>query len=185
MTRLVLLNGAPASGKSTLAKVYLAARPMTLGLDVDTVRGMLGGWLERPVEAGLAARELAVAMARVHLLAGHDVLVPQYLGRLDFVLRLETLAGETGVPFVEIALVSDAADAVARFGRRATAPQTQEHRDAAALQERVGGAGELAQMHERLLAVIAARPATRTVVTVDGDVEGTYQRLVTALGETG
>ncbi len=123
--------------------------------------------------------------ARVFDRLGHDVLVPQYLGRLDFVLRLEALAAGLGVPFVEIALISDAGDAVARFGRRARAPQTQEHHDAAALQERAGGCGELVEMYERLLAVIAARPGTRTVVTVDGDVEGTYRRLLTALGETG
>jgi predicted kinase len=182
MPRLILVNGAPGSGKSTLAKAFAADHPLSMALDLDTVRGMLGGWLDQPVEAGLAARRLALAMARVHLLAGHDVLVPQFLGRLDFVLQLEALAAEVGVPFVEVALVSGVEDVVARFARRAQAPETQEHRDAVALQERSGGMDELRVMYGRLMDVIAARPATRVVVTVDGEEAEAYRRLVEVIG---
>jgi hypothetical protein len=115
---------------------------------------------------------------RSHLSGGYDVLVPQYLGRLDFVLELEALAGEAGAQFVEIALVSDSEDAVARFARRAARPENEEHRAAAALEERSGGATGLVDMYARLLEVIAARPATRLVQTVDGEIEATYQRLL-------
>ncbi|GAA3633496.1 hypothetical protein GCM10022223_59790 [Kineosporia mesophila] len=181
MPRLILLNGAPGSGKSTLARIFADDHPLSLALDIDTVRGMLGGWLEQPTESGLAARELALAMADVHLRTGHDVVVPQFLGRLDFVLQLESLAAGAGVPFVEIALVSDVDEAVARFARRTQAPQTQEHRDAAALQARSGGADELRTMYARLLAVVGTRPATRTVVTVDGEITRTYRRLLSAV----
>ncbi|GLY29204.1 AAA family ATPase [Kineosporia sp. NBRC 101731] len=181
MPRLILLNGAPGSGKSTLAGTFVDKHPLSLALDIDTVRGMLGGWLEQPTESGLAARELALVMADVHLRTGRDVIVPQFLGRLDFVLQLEELAAGAGVPFVEIALVSDVDDAVTRFARRTHAPQTQEHRDAAALQERSGGTDELRTMYARLLAVIEARPATRTVVTVDGEIASTYRCLLSAI----
>lgn len=49
MAVLVVLNGPPASGKSTIAKRFVEARPLSLNLDVDVVRGMLGGWLNDPV----------------------------------------------------------------------------------------------------------------------------------------
>jgi predicted kinase len=86
MPRLVLINGAPSSGKSTLAKRYVEEHPLTLALDIDVVRAMLGRWLDHPIEAGLMARRMALEMTRVQLLAGHDVVIPQFLGRLNFVL---------------------------------------------------------------------------------------------------
>ena len=178
MVRLVLINGAPSSGKSTLARLYGEDHPLALILDVDSVRGMLGRWLDQPVAAGLAARRLALEMARAHLSSGWDVVVPQYLGRPDFVLELDALAGEVGAQFVEIALVSDPDDAVARFARRAAEPENAEHRAATVLQERSGGVTGLVDMYARLLEVVAARPATRPVVTVDGEIAATYRSLL-------
>jgi hypothetical protein len=164
-----------------LTRWYVAEHPLALALDVDVVRGMLGGWLDQPVEAGLLARQLALTMARVHLLGGRDVLVPQFLGRVDFVVQLEALAGEVDAEFVEIALLSDPQDAAARFARQAAHPETAEHHDALALLERRGGLAALPRMYEGLLEVVAARPLTRTVVTVEGEVEQTYQRLLACL----
>jgi len=175
MARLILLNGAPGTGKSTLAARFVADRPLALALDIDTVRGMLGGWLDTPAEAGLAARDLALAMADTHLRAGLDVVVPQFLGRIDFVLRLEELAAQVDARFVEVALICTVEQAVDRFTRRSSAPATAEQRDAAALQERSGGVDELRRMHRRLQTVLAARPATRTVPSVDGEIERTYR----------
>jgi len=77
----ILLNGPPASGKSTLAQRFVDAHPFALNLDIDVVRGLLGSWLDDPLAAGSAARSLALAMAETHLLAGKDVIVPQFLGR--------------------------------------------------------------------------------------------------------
>jgi hypothetical protein len=62
---------------------------------------MLGAWLDRPTEAGLIARSMAIEVARVQLLADRDVIVPQYLGRIEFVRQLEQLARQTGAAFVE------------------------------------------------------------------------------------
>jgi predicted kinase len=178
----VLLNGAPGSGKSTLARRWVADHPLALALDVDAVRGMLGDWLADPVGAGLAARALALAMAGTHLAAGRDVVVPQFLGRLDFVLALEQAAADAGARFVEVALLSDAEDVVRRFVRRSGAPETAEHRDAAALQELSGGAAGLREAYERLLAVVAARPGTRVVHTADGEVDRAARDLAAAIG---
>ena len=178
MPRLVLINGAPASGKSTLAQMYVDEHPLTLALDIDVVRAMLGRWLDDPVAAGLAARRMAIAMARVQLSAGRDVLVPQFLGRIDFVLELEHLARETGADFVEVVLLSGAQDAADRFARRSRHPETSAHRDAQALQDRSGGPEGLLAMHARLLEVVAARPRTVTVTTTDGEIAQAYRALV-------
>jgi hypothetical protein len=57
-------------------------------------------------------------MARTHLQAGHDVLVCQFLGRLDFVEAQDQLAAATGAQFVEIALTTGIGEAAERFLRR-------------------------------------------------------------------
>lgn len=178
MARLVLINGAPGSGKSTLARRYAEEHSLTLVLDIDVVRAMLGRWLDEPGQAGLIARRMALEMARVQLLTGRDVVVPQFLGRLDFVLALQQLCDDVGAEFVEVVLLSDRQDAVQRFTRRSARPETAEHRDAAALQERSGGLDAFPEMYDRLLAVVARRAATRIVQTVDGQVEQAYRDLL-------
>ena len=183
MARLVLLNGAPGSGKSTLASRYAEAYPLTLALDIDVLRGMLGGWLDRPTEAGLRARSMALEVARVQLAAGGDVLVPQFLGRLDFVLQLERLGQRVGAEFVELALLSDPEDASRRFVERSRHPESQAHRDATALLDRGGGVDRLPAMYGQLLEVIARRPRTRTITTVAGRVDRAYRDLLAHLDQ--
>jgi hypothetical protein len=61
VARLVFINGAPASGKSTLAQMYINEHPLTLAIDIDVVRAMLRRWLDHPIEAGLTARCMANA----------------------------------------------------------------------------------------------------------------------------
>jgi predicted kinase len=81
------------------------------------------GWIGAPTTAGLLARKLALAMCGTHLGAGHDVLVPQFLGRPEFVLALERVAAGAGVPFVEIALVLGPERAAQRVAQRSARPE--------------------------------------------------------------
>lgn len=179
--QLILLNGPPASGKSTMAQLLVAARPLALNLDIDAVRGSLGRWSEQPDEAGLAARRLAVAMATAHLTAGHDVVVPQLLARDGFVRELEAVAAGTGARFVEIALIVDREDAVRSFERRRAAPENQQHRDAAELVERSGGIDAVGEMHDRLMLFLDGRPSVRRVPVTYGDIGTTLQLVEAAI----
>jgi predicted kinase len=181
VSRLILLNGAPSTGKSTLARLYAQRHPLTLALDLDLLRSMLGGWLDQPTEAGLIARSMASAAARVQLRAGRDVIVPQYLGRIEFVLELEELARQTRAGFVEIALMCDPGDVAGRFHRRSAQPQTPTHLDAAQLLERSGGPAELHAMSARLEDVLSRRPRTVRIESVEGGIEDTYAALVAAI----
>ncbi|WP_410639495.1 AAA family ATPase [Amycolatopsis sp. lyj-346] len=116
--KLILLNGPPGSGKSTLARRYADNHPPALALDVDRVRAMLGGWRASPGEAGLLARDIAVAAARTHLTAGHDVVVPQLVARAGFPERLEALATECGASFHEVVLLPGREVVRRRFAAR-------------------------------------------------------------------
>jgi predicted kinase len=178
MPRLILLNGLPGSGKSTLAARYATDHPLTLALDIDDLRRMLGGWLERPREAGLLARRMAVELARLQLGEGRDVVVPQFLGRPDFVDALAELCATEGAEFVEIVLRSAAGDDEARFLRRVA--ETPAQYDATVLHERTDWT--FPEMYGALLDVVGGRPATVTIWTSEGDVDGAYRNLLAAVG---
>jgi predicted kinase len=174
---LVLLNGPPASGKSTLAVRLIESRPLALDLDVDVVRALLGRWLDDPTGAGLAARTLALAMARAHLRAGHDVFVPQFIGRVEFVEQLEAVAAEEGARFIEIALVLDRTEAIEAFQRRRNAPEEQAHLDAAGLVDRSTSADPVGEMYDRYAALLESRPHVHRVPVRSGDIDATVATI--------
>ena len=182
MSRLILVNGAPAAGKSTLARLWAARHPLALVLDIDVIRGLLGGQLEDPEGAGRAARRLVVAMIDAHLATDRDVIVPQYLGRLDFVLELEGAARRAGGTFIEVLLVSDAAEVARRFAGR---PAVGHDHDNAVLLERAGGPEALADAVSRAEAVADQRPRTRRVRVIPGDVVRTSADLAAAIESAG
>jgi predicted kinase len=179
--RLILINGLPGSGKSALGRRYLDDHQLALALDIDVIRSMLGRSLEEPSVSGVAARGLVRSMAQTHLQAGHDVLVCQFLGQLEFVEVLDQLAAALGVPFVEVVLETTVEEAVERFLRRSEDNSRPEHYDAAVLLDRAGGPDALSEMQARLEYVSGSRPNTRRVDVVDGDLEGTYQGLLREL----
>jgi hypothetical protein len=162
-----------------MARLLVDEQPLALCLDIDLLRRSLGRWDQHPQRSGLLARELALAAARVHLLSGHTVVIPQFLGKLAFVERLEALALEVGAAFGHFALMDSRDNAIARFLARASAPDVaDQHREATAM---AGGEVGLAQMYDDLLAVLAARPDAVVVRSVAGDLEGTHLRLRQAL----
>lgn len=131
--------------------------PLALNLDIDRVRGLIGRWRDDPQQAGLLARGAAIGMARAHLRSGHDVVIPQYLGRLPFIGQLEGLAAEAGARFDEVVLLDTKENVLLRFRQRTEAAADPAHLEAHDLLGRSGGPAELAAMHDRLLSVLAAR----------------------------
>lgn len=179
--RLVLLNGLPGSGKSTLAGRWAAEHPPAVVVDVDVVRARLDHADPADVTAGLLAREVAVEQARGLLLAGRDVLVPQFLARTPFVETLAALASATGARFVEVCLDVDLHVAAARLAVRSRRAERPEHALAAELLARAGGPQALTDKHSRMRDLVRSRPGTHVVRTVDGDPDAGYRALLALL----
>ncbi|HEV3359203.1 MAG TPA: AAA family ATPase [Pseudonocardiaceae bacterium] len=169
MPKLILFNGPPACGKSTLARRYADDHPLTLDLDIDEVCAMLGGWREDRRNAGTLARGIALAAARTHLASGHDVVVPQLLARPEFIEALESLAHEAGATFHEIALLDSRANMLRRFADRVDHPRGDT------------GDAELLALYDRLMALLPSRPDARIVPVEDGKPDETYQAVLHAL----
>jgi hypothetical protein len=162
-----------------LARRYGADHELALLLEVDQIRTMLGRW-EEAETSRLAARHLAAAMAETHLRNGHDVVIPQLLGRLPFLETLDGIVQKTGSRLVEVILAASEATTIERF-------RTRRHDLAAAGQDHPQSevdareiTREIADALRRLDAVRLARPRT-IVVAATRDVDSTYRALEAAL----
>jgi predicted kinase len=177
--RLILLNGPPGVGKSTLARRYVAERPLAFCLDIDGIRRLIGQWQRHAQESGLLARRMAVAMVTEHLRGGHDVIAAQFLARAQFIEELERAAAGTGSSFHEIVLLDSRDNAIARFHARAADPEfSTHHREASAMIE---GDPHLGRMYDDLVALLDHRPHATVLRTSAGDLEGAYRDVVAAL----
>jgi predicted kinase len=127
MTRLVLINGAPGSGKSTIAHALAQDASMRLALDIDGIKHSLGRWEKDPLASGLHARRLTLALASEQLHAGFDLVIGQYLARTPFIEDLERLAERHSARFYEFVLDLDAAALAKRLAERANNPDRLEH----------------------------------------------------------
>lgn len=177
MARLIVLNGPPAVGKSTLARRYADDHPLALVLDIDSVRRLLGRWRDDPTKAGLLARAMTLTMAREHLGNGYDVILPQYLGNPLFLQQAEAVATEAGAAFFEFVLMDNRDDVVRRFNERTARSAEPAHVEAARHLAELGGEATLFAMYDRLLLVLSARPNAQVVQCTEGRVEEVYRRL--------
>jgi predicted kinase len=183
MARLVHLNGPPGIGKSTLSALYADRNPGTLNLDVDTLHHLIGGWQDEETDTWPVVWSLVRAMAATYLDGGRDVVLPQYLAKVDEIARLEKLAREHGADFREVVLLDDREAAIERFNRRAQDsddPWTRHHHR---LIELGGGPVVLGTMYDNLMEVVRLRPGAVVVPSAVGSVQETYGLLADALRE--
>lgn len=157
-----------------MARRYADTHPLTLALEIDGIRSMLGSWLEEPKRSGFAARRVAIAAAEAHLESGYDVIVPQLLTRREFVEELQRTAEGVGAAFVEITLMDERDAVVERAERREVLDGGF---DATALAAKQGHS--LGDAYDWFAEALAARPDA--VVIDAASLDGAYDELVRVL----
>lgn len=178
MASFLVLNGPPGVGKSTLARRYAEDHPFALVLDLDSVRRLLGRWRDDVAQAGLLARRLTLAMARAHLGSGYDVVLPQYLGRAEFLRDAEEVADDVGAGFHEFVLSDNRDEIVRRFNARTATSSDPAHVAAGELIASLGGDAALFSICDRVLLLAAARPNAHVISCPDGDVDEVYTEIL-------
>lgn len=160
MARLVLLNGAPGAGKSTIARLAGDLLPARV-IDVDETQAHLMAEGLTHAVAKREARARAVSEVRDALAVGQSVLVTDFVLRPDFAEELASDAGDLGTAFSEIALIVPRAELARRLG---TDPR----------------AADAQRMSEALHEVLLARPWSGRV-DASGTIEETLQRTLAQL----
>ena len=179
--RLVHLNGPPGVRKTSLARRYLEDHPLVLMVDIDDLRTNIGQWAPHE-ESRLLARDLAISLVDCHLGAGHDVVLPQFVGRLAFIERLGAAADRHGAEFIEVLLTVDQSIAADRFRnrRREQKALSAQHPESDVDDHSVDEI--ITDALVRLADVAAARPEARTVSAV-ANLDQTYQVLLATLDD--
>lgn len=193
MARLILINGMPGLGKSTLARRYAADRPGTLVCDIDVLRTFISGWRDDFGGAGARIRPAALGMLTGYLRESGDVVLPQLLARPSELERFERAALDAGAQLVEVLLTTgateatevadpgEADDAVRRFHRRDDGTDTW-HPVVRRLVAEDGGDESLRAYAPMLADLVTRRPRTHVVPSIEGDVDATYAALLAAIG---
>jgi predicted kinase len=118
MTKLILLNGFAAAGKSSLGKKYIEAHPLTLLIEGDELIVNLGQWVKYENAAREIVFTLTKNIAHTQLRLGHDVVVPYLVTEYAHVDEFRTIAIDNHASFYNILLHNERSVAIANLMKR-------------------------------------------------------------------
>jgi AAA domain len=169
------VNGPPGVGKSTIARRLRDDRPLSLLVDFDELWLLIGDWQNNDKAQQLAIAA-GLAMARVHLRAGYDVVSTQFAVGQDFFEAIDAMVGETSAARHEIVLTGRPERVATQFRQR-RAERTLAGEDDVSANIPDDRVDEVIARATKELTAIAAARAHTTVISTDGDVDSTYRSV--------
>jgi len=182
--KLIIINGPLGSGKSTLAQMYADRHQITLKLDIDQVWELISGWREEPDKTTSLAKRMAIAMAEIHLNAGHDVVIPQFFYADSQYVELENLARKCNADFYEVFIDIPKHESIDRYIKRGQAGGNPDGFRPNSIVKKLGGISKLEEMHDQSKAVTDSRPMTIRIVPRFNALEETYTVFMESLNRT-
>jgi predicted kinase len=116
--KLILPNGFAASGKTTIAKKYVAGHSLAMAIEADELVDNIGDWTNHIDEIRQLSFELIKSMVRTYLPSGHDVVLPYLVLSIKEVQEFESIARSCKADYYEVVLYNERADAIARLLKR-------------------------------------------------------------------
>lgn len=179
--KLILINGNPGMGKTTLARLYAEQHPLTLNLDVDLIWHMMGQWEERLSQSHQLKLQHAYKLADAHLSEGYDVIVPNLMETTEQHENFERVARAHQAVFREVVLMADKDTAIERCKARARRLGYEDGFRPGGVLDTHGRERRLAEMYENVIAATALRAGTVIIRPTEGDVAGAYRQLIDAV----
>jgi predicted kinase len=106
--KLIILNGCPAVGKSTVSQKLHDDIPMSLLVNIDDWRRLMSGWRENREQSRKFAYAYSLAAIDSYLQTGNSVIVDKALLDDDSVLdALHSVGEKYGAEVYEIMLTAD------------------------------------------------------------------------------
>ena len=179
MSRLILVNGPPGIGKSTISRRYVAAHPGVMNLDIDVLRSLVGGWDQNFELVGASIRPVALAMIRSYLAQGNDVMMPQMLVDEHELRTFENAATASDGDFIHLVMMDDRDKMLQRFQQRETPGPWGAHVER--IVEEGGGDELLLSYYDQLLQLVESCPEAVVIQTSAGNEDGAYAAVAAAV----
>jgi len=181
--KLIVLNGSPGVGKSTLSKRYIDNHPMTLNIDIDHIWWMMGQWQAARPASESQKFKLANAMLKTHLNEGYDVIIAQHIATLEYHRELEQIVEACDATLIEITLFCEENDAIQRCVDRGKKAGYKTGFRPGGILESEGGREKLRLMYQEMIDGAKIRKNMHYVSSVYGAEDDTYTRLLAIVDE--
>jgi broad-specificity NMP kinase len=164
--KLIVVNGSPAAGKTTVAEKLHKDLSMSLLADVDAWRRLVSDYRENREESLKLSYKMAVAAVDAYLGTGHDVIVDKAILSDDSVIDALIESGKRHMAEVyEFILIADKETVIKRAHERGF------HENGLLTPEKVPELWEKAQK------LIAKRPNAIVIDTGNQTPELTYKKI--------
>jgi len=171
-SKLIVLNGFAASGKTTIAKKYIGEHSMALALEADAIVDNIGDWINHEEEVRRLTFELTKATLKTYLPSGHDVVLPYLVTDVEEVQEFESIAKSCNADYYEFVLLNERAEAIARLLERgrwgeATSPTLTEN-----------DLPKIDELMDKMESALVSRPNAVKILLAGHDPDTTYRQLL-------
>jgi predicted kinase len=170
--KLILLNGPAGIGKTTIARLYVEANPLSLRVEGDSIIGMIGDWRNNEEAARTLKFAHITSMIKTHLLTGHDVILPYLVTDSTHAKKFEALAAEFDADFIEIILSTDKETAVRRLLKRGVWGEE------GSKQLNGEDVPRIERLYDLMIAESEKRKNMKILPFVEDDIDGTYLAFI-------